>query len=97
MLAAFCDDCSRIECSDHYLNKQLQHSFESDEIHLSKNNIQKVNCQLVQNIFGQIKKVVSSVRRLHQQQKLSRNLQSYSETRFNGGLIMMDIFRQVFF
>lgn len=97
MLAAFRDDCLRIGCSDHYLNKQLQHSFESDEIHLSKNNIEKVNCELVQNIFGQIKKVVSYVRRSHQQQKLSRKLQSYSETRFNGGLIMMDIFRQVFF
>ena len=30
MLAAFRDKCTRIGCSNHFLNKQLQHSFESN-------------------------------------------------------------------
>ncbi len=72
MLSAFREQCCPAGCADHYLNKQLQHGFESDQIHLNKNNIEKVNCELIQNIFSQVKKVVSFVRRSHQQQKLSR-------------------------
>jgi hypothetical protein len=97
MLAAFRDQCSKIGCADHYLNKQLQHAFESEQIHINKNKIEKVECELVQNLFCQIKKVVTSVRRSHQQQKLSRKLQSHSETRFAGGIIMLNIFCEVLF
>ena len=41
MLAAFRDQCTRIGCSDHYLNKQLQHSFELEEIHANRNQVEK--------------------------------------------------------
>lgn len=39
---------------------------------------------------------MSYVRHSHQQQKLSRKLQGYSETRFAGAIIMLDIFREVY-
>jgi hypothetical protein len=97
MISAFRDQCSRIGCADHYLSKQLQHAFESEQIHLNKNTVEKVDCDLVQNIFNQVKKVVSSVRRSHQQRKLCRQLQTYSQTRFGGAIIMLNIFREVFF
>ncbi|CAF3811549.1 unnamed protein product [Rotaria sp. Silwood1] len=61
MLPAFQKQSSCVGCADHYLNKQLQHAVQSDQIHLNKNTIEKVDCELVQNIFNQVKKVVSSV------------------------------------
>ncbi|CAF5005219.1 unnamed protein product [Rotaria sp. Silwood1] len=97
MLPAFREQCSRVGCADHYLYKQLQHAFQSDQIHLNKNTTEKVNCELVQNIFNQVKKVVSSVRHSHQQEKLSQKLQTHSETRFGGAIIMLDIFREEVF
>ncbi|CAF4803365.1 unnamed protein product [Rotaria sp. Silwood1] len=97
MLPAFREQCSRVGCVDHYLNKQLQHAFQSDQIHLNKNTIEKVDCELVQNSFNQVKKVVSSVRHSHQQQQFSQKFQTYSETRFGDTIIMLDIFREVFF
>ncbi|CAF4555473.1 unnamed protein product, partial [Rotaria sp. Silwood2] len=33
MLPAFREQCSRVGCADHYLNKQSQHAFQSDQIH----------------------------------------------------------------
>jgi len=97
MLAAFKDECFRVGCSDHYLNKQLQHSFESEKIYSNKNTFEYVSCELAQNIFNQVKTIVGFVRRSHQQQKLSKKLQSYSETRFAGAIIMFNIFKEVFF
>ncbi|CAF1474534.1 unnamed protein product [Rotaria sordida] len=97
MLAAFRDNCTRIGCFDHYLNKQLQHAFESTEIHTNKNTIEKVNCATGQNVFFHVKKIVTHVRRSHRQQHLSMKLQIYSETRFNGAMSMLDIFRNVFY
>ncbi|CAF4965380.1 unnamed protein product, partial [Rotaria sp. Silwood1] len=41
--------------------------------------------------------VVCHVRRSNQQESLSKKRVSYSETRFNGGLIMMDNFLDLFF
>lgn len=96
MLAAFRDQCIRIGCSIHYLNKQLQHAFESSEIHVNKKDIEKFGCETAQDTFSNVKKIVNHVRRSHRQQKLSLKLQVYSETRFNGAMIMLDIFRQVF-
>ncbi|CAF3010371.1 unnamed protein product, partial [Rotaria sp. Silwood2] len=55
ILPAFREQCSCVGCADHYLNKQLQHAFPSDQIHLNKNAIEKVDCELVQNIFSQVK------------------------------------------
>ncbi|CAF4679182.1 unnamed protein product, partial [Rotaria sp. Silwood2] len=59
ILPAFLEQCSRVDCADHYLNKQLPHDFQSDQIHLNKHTIEKVDCELVQNIFSPVKKVVS--------------------------------------
>ena len=92
MLAAFRDQCTRIGCSDHYLNKQLQHAFESEEIHVTRNQVEKVNCEVVQAVFRHVRKVVSKMRRSHKQQQLTRHVQSYSDTRFNGALLMHDSF-----
>ena len=97
MLSAFRERCIRIGCADHYLNKQLQHAFMSDQIYLNKNTIEKVDCELIQNVFRRVKKVVSFVRHSHRQQKLSKKLQTYSETRFAGAIIMLDVFREVYF
>ena len=93
MLAAFRDKCTRIGCSDHFLNKQLQHSFESTEIHLNRSTVEKINCETAQNIFLHVKNTVTNVRRSHRQQQLLMKLQIYSETRFKGALIMLDVFR----
>ena len=68
MLAAFRDQCIRIGCSDHYLNKQLQHSFESEEIHANRNQVGKVNREAVQAVFHHVRKVASTVRRSQRQQ-----------------------------
>jgi hypothetical protein len=57
MLSAFREQCSRIGCRDHYLNKQLQHAFESDQIHLNKDKIEKVNCELIQKCFWSSQKL----------------------------------------
>ncbi|CAM4983434.1 unnamed protein product, partial [Rotaria socialis] len=73
-LAAFRGDCTRIGCSDHYLNKHFQNAFESAEIHLTKNTIENVNCTAAQNIFLQVKSIVTDVRRSHRQQELSMKL-----------------------
>ena len=71
MAAAFCEKCTRIGCSKHFLNKQLQHSFESTEIHLNRSTVEKVNCETAQNIFLHMKNIVTNVRRSHRQQQLS--------------------------
>ncbi|CAF4515924.1 unnamed protein product [Rotaria sp. Silwood2] len=97
MLATFRGYCIRVGCADHYLNKQLQHAFESEQLHVNKNVVEKVDCDIVQNMFNQIKKVVCHIRRSHQQQTLSKKVVSYSDTRFNGALMMMDNFAGLFF
>lgn len=79
MKAAFKDSCSRVGCSIHYLNKQLEHAFTSKEIDKTK-----VNCDIAQHMFSNIRKIVS------------HKLQTYSDTRFNGAFITMDIFLLVF-
>lgn len=91
MKAAFKDCCSRVGCSIHYLNKQLEHTFMSKEIDKIK-----VNCDIVQDMFSNIRKIVSHMSRSHKQCKLSHKLQTYSPTRFNGAFITMDIFLLVF-
>ena len=94
--AAFRENCCRVGCSVHYLNKQLFHAFESSEIHPRKNVVEKVQCDLAQGAFNSIKKIVSSVRRSHKQQQLSHPLQTYSVTRFNGSFFMMNTFLRVY-
>jgi hypothetical protein len=90
MKATFKDLCTRIGCSIHYLNKQLEHCFTTEVI----DKVQ-ANSDLAQQIFVHIRRIVSHMRRAHKQSKLPRKLQSYSDTRFNGALHMMDVFLQV--
>ncbi|CAF4387316.1 unnamed protein product, partial [Rotaria socialis] len=91
MKSCFKEPCIRIGCSIHYLNKQLEHCFTS--VTLEKIS---VNCDLVQEMFDYIRKIVSHVRRTHKQSKLPRKLQSYSYTRFNGAFLTMNVFLTVF-
>ncbi|CAF4272953.1 unnamed protein product [Rotaria magnacalcarata] len=55
-----------------------------------------VGCELAQTVFGHVKKIVFFVRHSHKQQKLPRKLQNYSEARFAGAIIMLDIFREMY-
>ncbi|CAF2713395.1 unnamed protein product [Rotaria sp. Silwood2] len=96
ILSAFRENCTRIECSDHYIDRQLKHAFQSQQIHVSKTVIENVNCDDIQGLFSTIKNIVSSVRHSHKQQSLPKKLQSYSGTRFNGVLYMLDAFRKLF-
>ncbi len=78
MLAAL-RGANRVGCSDHYLNKILEHSF----------TITKSNCIDIIQTFDVIKSLVSNFRRSHKQVKLSRKLQTFSPTRFSGAYYMM--------
>ncbi|CAF1283129.1 unnamed protein product [Rotaria magnacalcarata] len=91
MRAAFKEKCTRIGCSIHYLSKQLEHSFTSEEIDRTL-----VRCTEIQKLFDNVKKVVTHVRRTHRQVKLKQKLQLYSDTRFNGAFYMLNVFLNVF-
>jgi hypothetical protein len=92
MRSAFGSDyCKRIGCSDYYFSKQLQHSFTSMTI--DKENI---DCGIAQEMFKKVKDIVTHVRRSHKQMKLSRELQGYSDTRFNGAFYMLNVFHEVY-
>jgi hypothetical protein len=91
MKASFKDNCIRIGCSIHYLNKQLEHSFTSTEI-----DKKPVKCDEVQYLFNNVKKICTHVRRTHRQIKLEQKLQIYSDTRFNGAFYMLNVFDKVF-
>ncbi|CAF1317906.1 unnamed protein product [Rotaria sordida] len=91
MKSSFKDLCTRVGCSIHYLNKQLQHCFTTDII-----DKMPVDCDIVQRMFNSIRQIVSHMRRSHKQSKLSRKLQSYSDSRFNSALYTMDVFLIVF-
>ena len=60
MTRTFSQSCKRIVCSDHYLNKQLEHVFTSEKV-----DGENVNCGLIQTVFRDIKFIVGSVRREH--------------------------------
>ncbi|CAF4983738.1 unnamed protein product [Rotaria sp. Silwood1] len=55
-----------------------------------------VKCEIAQEMFVHVRKIVSHTRRTHKQTKLSRKLQSYCDTRFNGAFLMMDVLLLVF-
>ena len=63
---------------------------------MKKGVVEKIECEIVQNVFNTVEKIVTSVRRTHKQQQLSRKLQTYSTTRFNGSFYMLDDFRLVY-
>ncbi|CAF4082991.1 unnamed protein product [Rotaria sp. Silwood2] len=91
MKSSFKDLCTRVGCSIHYLNKQLQHCFTTDVI-----DKMPVDCDIVQQMFNSIRQIVSHMRRSHKQSKLSRKLQSYSDSRFNSAFYTMNVFLIVF-
>ncbi|CAF1436489.1 unnamed protein product, partial [Rotaria sp. Silwood1] len=68
---------------------QLEHCFTTDVI-----DEVPVKCEIVQQMY--VRKIVSHTRRTHKQTKLSRKLQSYCDTRFNGAFLMMDVLLLVF-
>jgi hypothetical protein len=55
-----------------------------------------VKCDQIQNLFYHVKKIVTHVRQSHRQIKLERKLQLYSDTRFNGGFYILNIFLNVY-
>ncbi|CAF0877146.1 unnamed protein product [Rotaria sordida] len=91
MKSSFKDLCTRVGCSIHYLNEQLQHCFTTDII-----DKMPVDCDIVQEMFDSIRQIVSHMRRSHKQSKLFRKLQSYSDSRFNSAFYTMDVFLIVF-
>lgn len=91
MKCAFSSSCQRVGCSSHYLNKQLEHAFTSETIEK-----QLVGCDEAQTLFKHVKAMVNRIRRSHKQLKLSRKLQTYSETRFNGAFHMLHVFSIVY-
>jgi hypothetical protein len=91
MLSTFRLNCKRIGCSCHYINKQLEHAFTKKEI-----DKLPVQCDLAQLLFERVKKIVCHVRRSHKQTKMSKRVQTYSETRFNGAFIMLQVFLDIF-
>ncbi|CAF4940274.1 unnamed protein product [Rotaria sp. Silwood1] len=91
MRAAFKEQCIRVGCSIHFVNKQLEHSFTSLEI-----DKQPIKCDKAQCLFGHAKRIVTHVRRSHRQIKLKGKLQLYSNTRFNGAFYMLEVFFDVY-
>ncbi|CAF1285589.1 unnamed protein product [Rotaria sordida] len=91
MLCTFNTDCKRIGCSDHYINKQFQHTFTTKTI-----DGKFVNCDLAQGLFNNVKTLVSNIRRIHKQQNLSKKLVLYSDTRFSGAYEMLNVFSSIF-
>ncbi|CAF4007248.1 unnamed protein product [Rotaria magnacalcarata] len=61
-----------------------------------KKLIKKRGCEKIQNLFGNVKRIVTHVRRSHQQMKLKQKLELYSDTRFNGAFYMLNVFRNVY-
>jgi hypothetical protein len=70
---------NRVGCSDHYINKVLEHSF----------TISTSGCVEVIQIFDLVQSLVANFRRCHRQIKLSRKLQTFSKTRFSGAYYML--------
>ncbi|CAF1483898.1 unnamed protein product [Rotaria sordida] len=91
MIATFKSNCQRIGCAVHYINKQLEHGFNKEEI-----DKLPVACDAVQNVFDCVKKIVAHIKKSQKQTKLSKRVQTYSETRFNGAYHMLRIFFEIF-
>ncbi|CAF4234931.1 unnamed protein product, partial [Rotaria socialis] len=72
--------------NDHYINKILEHSF----------TVSKSRCVEVVETFDIIKSLVANFRRSHRQLKLSRELQTFSSTRFSEVYYMMNVFNLIY-
>ncbi len=87
MKSAFKDDCMRVGCSAHYINKILQHAF------LYKN----IKCDAAQLLFKLIRAIISHIRQSHKQSLLSTCPVNYSDTRFSGVYLMFNSFLKVYY
>ncbi len=87
MKCAFKDNVRRIGCSAHYLNKILQHAFNSDG----------TGCDAAQLVFKIVRAIITKIRKCHKQSLLSTCAQNYSDTRFNGVYLMFDSFLKVYY
>ena len=96
MIATFKSNCQRIGCAAHYINKQLEHGSNKEEIDESP-----VACDVVQKVFDCVKRIVVHIKKSQKQTKLSKRVQTYSETRFNGAYHILNSFfrsfRRVFY
>ncbi|CAF5156985.1 unnamed protein product [Rotaria sp. Silwood1] len=86
MKSAF-NDVNRIGCSTHYINKTMEKTF------TDTNND---DLKEFQDLFVQVKQIVEHVRRCHKQTQLSKKLQMYSKTKFNGAFHMFNVFNELF-
>ncbi len=86
MKCAF-NDVNRVGCSAHYLNKIMEKTFTDTKVSDLKD---------AQELFSQVKEIVEHVRRCHKQNKLSKKLQIYSKTKFNGAFHMFNVFNEIF-
>jgi hypothetical protein len=87
MKSAFKDDCTRVGCSAHYINKILQHAF------LNNNT----KCDAAQLLFKLVRAIISNIRQSHKQSLLSVCPVNYSDTRFNGTYLMFNSFLKVYY
>ncbi|CAF4765957.1 unnamed protein product, partial [Rotaria sp. Silwood2] len=55
-----------------------------------------VDCDIAQELFNNVKIIVSNIRRSHKQQNLSKKLILYSDTGFNGAYAMLNVFSSIF-
>ena len=86
MICAFKDDAIRVGCSAHYINKVIEHAFESDE----------ALCVGVQNLFTIVRDIINYIRQSHKQSFLSVCIQNYCKTRFSTVYIMLNSFLAVY-
>ncbi len=80
-------DMNRVGCSIHYINKIMEKAF---------TDTKNMDLKEVHDLFLQVKEIVEHVRRCHKQNKLSKKLQMYSKTKFNGAFHMFSVFDEIF-
>ena len=86
MVCAFKDDATRVGCSAHYINKAIEHAFESNE----------TLCADVQNLFTIVRDIINYIRQSHKQSSLSVCVKNYCKTRFSTVYIMLNSFLAVY-
>ena len=81
------NDVNRVGFSAHYLNKTMEKTFI---------DVKNIDLKSVQELLSKVQEIVEHVRRCHRQTKLSKQLQTYSKTKFNGAFRMFDVFNEMF-
>ena len=91
ILASFKLNCKRVGWCIHYTSKQLEFPFTTKDIDKTP-----VVCDTIQEVFDSVKKIVAYVKRYHKQAEMSKRVQTYSESRFNGVYDMLHVFYEMF-